>query len=207
LTPVIGTKVVDYYTLIGVAPGHLIMNSKKIGSVCAPVDVEGQDPTAPSHPEHEVGYRSRVQAKTARFNRVLNQQVTNFEFGTLTVDVLRPQGLWLVSSKNLLASPPAPAAPVNDNYSCYKIRTSRNTPKFIPVSGVTLGDQFGTQTMTRQPTRRAGTRRSTAGRRDSCRRAPLLQTEAAARDGKVHDGYSGIREQRLAAVDDRRAET
>jgi hypothetical protein len=116
--------------------------------VCPPTDVDNEDPTRPLHPEHEVGYRMRIQPKTAKFTKVLSQEVTNSEFGNLTLDVLRPTQLMLVSNKSLVASPAAPAAPSNDHYSCYKVRTSRDTPKFVPVTGVVLDDQFGGAVMT-----------------------------------------------------------
>jgi hypothetical protein len=144
---VLNTKIVDRFTLTGAAPGHLFVDSKKMTNVCAPVDLNGQDPTAPSHPEHEVAYRIRVAPDTAKFNKVLNQQVVNAEFGTLFLDILRPSQLWHVSSKSLTASPPAPFAPINDNFTCYKVRTTRDTPKFIPAN-VTLQDQFGPSWMT-----------------------------------------------------------
>jgi hypothetical protein len=146
--PVLGTKIVDHFTLIGSPPGHLFVDSKKMLSLCAPADVDGQDPTAPTHPEHEVGYRMRISPQTAKFTKVLNQQVSNAEFGSVTVDVLKPAELRLVSSKSLVSSPAAPVAPTNDHYSCYKVRTSRNTPKFVPVNGVTIVDQFGSSVMT-----------------------------------------------------------
>jgi hypothetical protein len=42
---------------------------------------------------------------------------------------------------------PTPGAFVTDHFQCYKIAISKNTPKFVPVLGVSLGDQFGTMTV------------------------------------------------------------
>jgi hypothetical protein len=36
---------------------------------------------------------------------------------------------------------------VTDHFQCYKVAVSKNTPKFVPALGVSLGDQFGTMTV------------------------------------------------------------
>jgi hypothetical protein len=71
--------------------------------------------------------------------------MTNSEFGNITLDILKPTQLLLVSHKSLTMTPPTvPSSPANDHFSCYKVRVSRNTPKFVPQPANTLIDQFGT---------------------------------------------------------------
>jgi hypothetical protein len=150
-TPIPGIKLIDRFTLMGSPPGYLTVDTRKMNNLCAPADVNGQDPSAPTHPDHETGYQMRVAKNTAPFARVLNQKVLNTEFGMLQLDVLKPAQLLMATSKDLIAPPPLLAT--SDNFSCYKVRTSRGTPKFVPVTGVTIQDQFGLRTMTvKKPT-------------------------------------------------------
>jgi len=69
--------------------------------------------------------------------------VTN-QLGTLHVDTLKADVLFVPSNKNLSTQPPAPDnnAIGVDHYKCYKIRVTPGTPKFPKGVTVTVGDQF-----------------------------------------------------------------
>jgi hypothetical protein len=144
-----GVTVVDRFTLIGSPTGYLTFDARKMESHCNPADVNGGGIVDPT--EHEVGYQVRITRNAVPYTpffKVLNQQVVNDEFGTLTLDILKPARVLLTSAKSLVAPPPPLVAPVTDDFSCYKVRTSRFTPKFVAVPGVTITDQFGSKTMT-----------------------------------------------------------
>ena len=138
----------DRFSLIGSPTGFLTVDVKKQNGLCAPASVNGANPSAPTDVEHEVGYQMKISPNTAPFTRVVNQPVVTGEFGMLTLDVLKPTQLLLRSAKSLVSTPPPLVSPITDQFSCYKVRISRGTPKFVAVPGTTVADQFGTPTMT-----------------------------------------------------------
>jgi hypothetical protein len=75
--------------------------------------------------------------------------VDQFNPSGLFVDAKKAQYLFVPSAKSLTGPTPVPTpgAFVTDHFQCYKIAVSKNTPKFAPVLGVALGDQFGTMTV------------------------------------------------------------
>lgn len=115
---------------------------KKPTELCAPANVEGHDPTAPSHAEHLEGYQIKRVPGTGKFSKTLNQTVVD-QFGTLTIDLLKPERLLVPSAKSLTAIPAPLSAPVTDHFTCYKTRTSPSTPKFVPRLASVIVDQFG----------------------------------------------------------------
>src|SRR5262245_5591816 len=60
-------------------------------------------------------------------------------FGSLKLDVIRPDTLLVPSAVSLTAPPDPPAAPLLDDFQCYQVRTSHGT-KFAPIRGVTVAD-------------------------------------------------------------------
>ena len=76
---------------------------------------------------------------------LLNQ----FNPSGLFVDAKKVSHLLVPSVKSLTGPTPVatPAAYVTDHFECYKIGITKNTPKFVPQLGVSLGDQFGTMTV------------------------------------------------------------
>jgi hypothetical protein len=63
------------------------------------------------------------------------------QFGTLTVDTIAPDRLLVPTQKGLGEPVELPAPSLVDHYKCYKVRKSRDTPKFAKVT-VTVADQF-----------------------------------------------------------------
>lgn len=120
--------------------GSSVVTLSKAERLCAPTDKNDEDPLAPTLPGHLEGYVFK-----APFTRVLNQRIVN-QFGTITVDLLKTSDLLVPTAKSLTSPPPLLSPPTPDHFNCYKVRISRNTPKFIPVTGVKLDDQFGTVT-------------------------------------------------------------
>jgi hypothetical protein len=106
--------------------------------VCAPVDKNGEDPTAPDDPDHLVSYE--IRRATPRFEGVRDVVVED-QFGTLVLDLRRPEGLLVPSAKSL-TEPAAPlVSPAVDHYQCYGVRGARRR-----VSGIAVKDQFGAGT-------------------------------------------------------------
>ena len=101
---------------------------------------------APSHTEHLESYQIKTSSGTAKFVPVLNQRIIN-QFGPLDLDVLKPVNLMVPSAKSLTSPPPAPIDPVTDHFTCYKVKTSKGRPKFVPFTGISLVDQFGSSTV------------------------------------------------------------
>ena len=111
--------------------------------ICNPVSLDGADPSAPSHTEHIESYKIKRDGTTPKFVKVLAQQIQD-EFGSLTVDIIKPTTLMVPSAKSLISAPTPPVNPDTDHFTCYKLRISRHTAKFVPVLAVVADDQFGT---------------------------------------------------------------
>jgi len=125
--------------------GASTVEVKRPKLLCAPTNKNGEDPSAPSHPDHLEDY----QVKPAmRFAPVLNQKVVDqFNPAGLFVDVKKPMTLQVPSAKSLTASPPAPTSPAVDHFQCYKVAGSSGATRFQPRLGVTIEDQFGPMTV------------------------------------------------------------
>src|SRR4029079_16630534 len=117
--------------------GSTTIEVKKLKSLCTPTSENASDPSAPAHPDHLNGY----QIKAPKFRSILNQRIVN-QFGTILVDVKKPDRLLVPSAKSLSVVPPAPTVSAVDHFQCYKAQISKGQPKFVPITGVTLEDQF-----------------------------------------------------------------
>lgn len=124
---------------------------QKLKQLCAPTNKNGEDASAPSHPDHLVGYQIRP---ALRFPPVANQKVVDqFNPNGLFLDVKRPAALLVPAAKSRTQPPPAPVAPVVDHFTCYKAAITNGTPGFVRQR-VTLEDQFGALTVdVQRPTR------------------------------------------------------
>ncbi len=133
---VAGVSVVDQFRASTVEVKHPKM-------LCAPTSKNGEDDSAPSHPDHLEDY----QIKTGKFLKVPLQQLTD-QFGIHTLAVKKPLALQVPTAKSLTSSPPPPDAPSLDHFQCYKVKTAKGTLRFTAVENVVLEDQFGTTTVT-----------------------------------------------------------
>ncbi len=130
------------YLVLGDRFGEWLFSVAKPTEFCAPANVEGSDPTAPSHEEHLESYQIKRVPGTGKFPKTLNQTVAD-QFGQMTIDLLKPERLMVPSAKSLTALPAPLAAPVTDHFTCYKVRVSPGTPKFVPRIASVVNDQFG----------------------------------------------------------------
>jgi hypothetical protein len=108
---------------------------RKLKRLCNPANKMGEDPTAPLKPEHLTGYI--IKQTSPQFIPVLGLEVVN-QFGTFTVDVVKPT-LMLVPSAKGVGTPPSPLVdPEVDHFKCYKIKRAKAKIPLVPVE-----DQFG----------------------------------------------------------------
>jgi hypothetical protein len=113
--------------------------------LCNPADKNGEDPSAPTHPDHLTGYI--IKQTTPRFTRIPAQNVTN-QFGTVSVDLVRPDYLMVPSAKSL-TGPPSPIVPTIDHFKCYRVLKARTR-----ASNLAIDDQFGSLSVdVKQPSR------------------------------------------------------
>src|SRR5262249_12535985 len=104
--------------------------------LCNPASKNGEpiiDPT-----DHLAGYV----AKAPKFMKRPNQTVVD-QFGTLHLDVVRPEMLLVPSSKDGVQEQP----PFPDHFQCYKAKRSKGSPKFVKRTASVV-DQFETVTVT-----------------------------------------------------------
>jgi hypothetical protein len=103
--------------------------------LCAPVNKN--DEGIPDPTEHLTGYATRT-----TFSKRPNQTVVD-QFGTLQLDVVRPDLFMVPTAKNGVPLAPPPG----DHFTCYKVRPSRGAAKFASRT-VTVVDQFQSVTET-----------------------------------------------------------
>jgi len=116
--------------------GPSTVELKKPKRLCNPADKNGEDPTAPDDPDHLTGYK--MKQTSPKFARVNGVTVRN-QFGTIVVDVVKPDLVLVPSAKSLVGPPPPLAAPVIEHFKCYKVKGAR------VEASVTVRDQFTTQ--------------------------------------------------------------
>lgn len=119
--------------------GTATVNVDKPKRLCNPASADGIDPTAPSLPEHFVGYT--IKQVNPIPGLLTHRQVTT-RFGTVDLDLKRPEVLLVPSAKSLTETPSPLVPPLPDHLKCY--RTVRVKQK---VDGVVVVDQFGTLTI------------------------------------------------------------
>ena len=106
--------------------------------ICNPASKNDEDPTALQDPDHLVAYPIK---QTAPRFRTIRGVVVIDQFGTLVLDVIRPEQLLVPSAKSDTA-PPAPITPTIDHFKCYRVKGDRRR-----VTNVTIDDQFGAITV------------------------------------------------------------
>ncbi|MEO6025482.1 MAG: DUF4215 domain-containing protein [Candidatus Binatia bacterium] len=114
--------------------GNSTITVRQAKRLCAPVNKNNEDPTAPLHPGHETFYT--IKQTSPRFAQVKNLTITD-QFGTIQVDLVRPERLLVPTSKSLTAPPPPPLATPLDHFKCYRVRGAR-----VRVPNVSVQTQF-----------------------------------------------------------------
>jgi hypothetical protein len=115
-----------------------VAGTGRVKRLCNPADKNGEDPTAPSDPNHLVGYV--ISKRTPRL-AYPDQIVTN-QFGSTKVSLTRPILLMVPSAKSLVG-PPAPLPqPGVDHFQCYGVSNATTR-----VDGVQVVDQFAALTL------------------------------------------------------------
>jgi hypothetical protein len=90
--PVLGVEIEDQFGIIHV-------DVKKPKYLCAPVDKNNDDPTAPDHLDHLVCYQVKQVNTEARFVKVTGLGVNN-QFGPETLDAKKPSELCVPALRN-----------------------------------------------------------------------------------------------------------
>lgn len=109
--------------------------------LCAPADKNGEDPFAPTRPDHLEGYDIRGPVVRLRKQKTVDQ------FGSLFLDVVSLDRLFVPTAKSLTGPLPPLVSPAIDHFDCYKVRKSSGTARFTPRT-VTVEDQLGSATET-----------------------------------------------------------
>ncbi len=114
--------------------GASTANLVRVHRICNPASKNGEKPSAPQQTDHLVGYT--IRQTTPKFKVIRNVEVVN-QFGTINVDVVRPEYLLVPSAKSRTQVPPPPV-PGFDHYKCYRVKGAP-----FRRTGVTIDDQFG----------------------------------------------------------------
>lgn len=109
---------------------------KKPKAICAPADKEGEGIR-----DDVTHYASYAIKGAADHTPQLGIEVTD-QFGSLTLDTVKPARLFVPSTKGLGAAPSSGPAPNVDHYKCYKVKISENAPKFPKDVQAAVLDQF-----------------------------------------------------------------
>jgi YVTN family beta-propeller protein/cysteine-rich repeat protein len=105
--------------------------------LCFPLTSDAR--TAASPTQFLMGYVVRTSSRSIPGRQVVTR------FGTVTLDVKRPDLLLVPTAMSLSGPPAPPAAPLLDNFQCYDVRPSRGTPRFVPIRGVVVADALETR--------------------------------------------------------------
>jgi len=107
-------------------------------SLCLPADKNGEGINDPN--THLESYQI---TPTSPPVKETNITVTN-QFGTIVVDTVVPDRLLVPTAKSLTGpvNPPDPDTHNVDHYKCYTVINHKGSPKFRPILGVTVEDQF-----------------------------------------------------------------
>jgi len=114
--------------------GRSTVTIKKAKRLCAPANETCEDPAAVTDPAHLTAYT--IKQTMPRFEPVRDVTVSN-RFGTLVVDLVKPDRLLAPAAKSLTGVP-GPLANPTDHYKCYRVAGARFRKPDVPVE-----TQFG----------------------------------------------------------------
>jgi hypothetical protein len=112
--------------------------------LCPPTDKDNENPGADLHAEHLKAYQVKPPHLAPPVSQTNLEIVDQFNPGGLFVDAKKQAYLMVPTVKSLTVTPPTPLAFSVDHFECYKVAATRGAPKFVPVPGLPLKDQFGT---------------------------------------------------------------
>lgn len=112
---------------------------KKGAALCNPADVDGAAIALPDDHLRSVGIAVAKGAEP--FPALTTFPVTN-ALGAVTVDVGKVDRLLVPAAKDVAAPVPAPETPAIDHFRCAKVKVTKGSPRFEPVAGVPIVDQF-----------------------------------------------------------------
>lgn len=125
-------------------------DAKKPQVLCAPASRDGSVVT--DDETHLEGYKLKAASGEPKHVPVTGIEVAD-AFGTLTLDTVKANRLLVPTAKNLGAPAPAPAGAI-DHYKCYKVKVTKDTPKFAKGVQAVVADQFENRTYDiKKPTR------------------------------------------------------
>jgi hypothetical protein len=131
--PVPGVALTDRF-------GDSTADVKKPVTLCAPTVNVGDVSSVPDHFE---SFLVKDSAKGEHPGLVAVDQL-----GTTTYDTIKADRLLVPTAKDL-AGPPAPLpSPGLDHFKCYKVKRPKDSPKFEPITGFPIRDQFGSRDVT-----------------------------------------------------------
>ena len=115
--------------------GTSTISVRRAKRICTPADKNDENPGALAQIDHLKAYEIN---QTERFTPVKNLSVTN-QFGTMLLNIARPDFILVPTSKSLDQNPAPPIVPTINHYKCYTI--ARYKARF---DGIKVVDQFGT---------------------------------------------------------------
>jgi uncharacterized repeat protein (TIGR01451 family) len=125
--------------------GTLTRNILPLVATCNPVNKDGEDPGAVTHPDHMASYQLRYRRPYLPTLPLRKQKVVN-EFGTIFVNLKFQARMFAPIAQQLNGPTPPLVSPAIDHFTCYKARITPGTGPFAQRT-VTLEDEFGTSTV------------------------------------------------------------
>jgi hypothetical protein len=114
--------------------GSAVVDLKKLKRLCAPADLAGTDPTAPTDPDHLGIYT--IKQTSPKFRPIRGVTVTT-EFGSLTMNITKADRLLVPTAKSVLGPVDLPAMFNVDHFKCYKVAYAK-----FRTTGLDIEDQF-----------------------------------------------------------------
>ncbi len=137
--PVLGVAVEDQL-------GTMTVNVKKPIRLCNPVNENGGDPTAPTHPQHLLCYQVTAVAGSPKFASL--GTFANSEFGPQTLTVIKPEELCVPSSKTVVTTTTTTTTTITSTTSSTTTTTMSTTSSTTTtvVTTSTTTSSFATST-------------------------------------------------------------
>jgi len=123
--------------------GTRSMSVRKAVDICAPTNKNSEDPNAPDSPDFLTSYK--VTANGA-FTPVTGQVATN-QFGTVTLNVLKPKRFMVPTAFSDTGPPASPDGAFLNHFTCYDVKVT-NGSGGAPSPTVTVQNAFETVTVT-----------------------------------------------------------